>query len=471
MKTFIDDDFLLHSAAGRELYHGVAWNQPIYDYHCHLSPALIADNHQFRNLYEVWLGGDHYKWRAMRANGVAEEFCTGGADDYEKFLAFARTVPRTLRNPLHHWTHLELLRTFEIDDLLDESTAPSIWERANERLASPDYSAKALITRAGVRVICTTDDPTDDLAAHQRIREDAIFGTRVYPTFRPDRALAVDRPEEFNAWIEKLQAASGVDCTTFDGFLDALAQRHGAFHEARGRLSDHGLRACPGRIAPAKKARKTYDAARAGQAAKGKAAEGFAGHLMLFFGHLDAAKGWTKQLHLGALRNTNRRLFTAAGPDAGADSIGDWPQAEALARYLDALDSENALPKFVLYNLNPADNYAFATMAGNFQDGATAGKIQFGSGWWFLDQKEGMEWQLNALSHLGLLSRFVGMLTDSRSFLSYPRHEYFRRILCEVVGRDVERRELPRDMDLLGGLVRDVCYENAVRFFGLKLNT
>lgn len=465
MKTFLTDDFLLHSDAARQLYHDHACFQPIFDYHCHLPPQQIADNYQFRNLYDVWLAGDHYKWRAMRSNGVEERFCTGDAEDYEKFLAYARTVPRTLRNPLYHWTHLELLRYFGIDDLLDESTAPQIWERANEQLAHTNYRVQGLIERAGVHVICTTDDPVDDLASHRKIRADGTLKTRVYPTFRPDKALGVRQPEAFRVWVEKLAAASGKDCRTFAGFLGALEDRHAFFHEHGCRLSDHGMNCCPGKFASEKKAGKIFAQAMKGEAADAKDWEKFAGFMMLFFGRLDAQKGWTKQLHLGAMRNNNLR---AAGLDMGFDSIGDWPQAEALSRYLGTLDGENALPKTILYNLNPADNYVFGTMIGNFQDGSVAGKIQFGSGWWFLDQKDAMEWQINALSNLGLLSRFVGMLTDSRSFLSYCRHEYFRRILCNVIGRDVENGEIPRDWELLGRMVRGICYENALNYFGLE---
>jgi glucuronate isomerase len=468
MKTFITDDFLLQTPAARELYHGHAWNQPIFDYHCHLPPHQIASNAPFRNLFDIWLAGDHYKWRAMRSNGIEEKFCTGDAEDYDKFLAFARTVPRTLRNPLYHWTHLELLRYFGVSELLDESSASAIWDAANEQLTRPEFTPQGLIDRSGVRVVCTTDDPTDDLAAHRQIREEGRLKARVYPTFRPDKALGVDNPTAFNAWVARLEAAAGTDCTKFPGFLRALDQRHEAFHALGGRLSDHGLSCCPGRIASEKKARKIYDAARLGEPASKRDHEAFAGYLMVYFGRLDAQRGWVKQLHLGAQRNNNSRLLRALGPDTGFDSIGDWPQAAALAKYLDALDSDNCLPKTIIYNLNPADNYVIGTMIGNFQDGSVAGKIQFGSGWWFLDQKEGMEWQMNALSNLGLLSRFVGMLTDSRSFLSYPRHEYFRRILCNLLGGDIERGELPRDMDLVGGMVRDICYRNAEQFFGLE---
>ncbi len=467
MKTFISDNFLLHNDSAKRLYHDYARQEPIFDYHCHLPPNEIAANRQFDNLYDIWLGGDHYKWRAMRSNGVDERYCTGDAQPFDKFLAYARTVPRTLRNPLYHWTHLELLRYFGIDEILNEHSAQWIWDRCNELLAQPDFSTQGLIRRSNVKVICTTDDPTDDLAAHIFLRDNP-FGTKVYPTFRPDRAMGVDKPESFNAWIKKLEAVSGVDCTKFGGFLYALEKRHDFFHEMGTRLSDHGLSYCPGAFASEKKARRIFEDARAGEAADPEDWEKFAGFLMIFFGRLDARRGWVKQLHLGAQRNNNTRLMRSLGPDTGFDSIGDWRQAHTLSRYLDLLDSENSLPKTVIYNLNPADNYVMGTMIGNFQDGSVPGKVQFGSGWWFLDQKEGMEWQINALSNLGLLSRFVGMLTDSRSFLSYTRHEYFRRILCNMIGTDVEKGELPWDFDLLGQTVRDICYGNAAGYFGLE---
>jgi glucuronate isomerase len=467
MKTFITDDFLLHSVVAQELYHDHAKHQPIFDYHCHLPPDQIAANRRFDNLYQIWLEGDHYKWRAMRSNGIAERFCTGDATDREKFEAFARTVPRTLRNPLYHWTHLELLRYFGIDELLDESTADSVWQRANEQLANT--RVHDLLTRSRVAVVCTTDDPTDTLEHHRKIKEEGALGTRVYPTFRPDKALGVDQPAAFNAWTDKLSTVSGIDCGTLSKFLDALKQRHDFFHEMGGRLSDHGMNAVDAEDCTESDAAAIFNRARSGgQLTPGEAAA-FRSFMMIFFGHLDAEKGWTKQLHLGALRNNNTRLLRKLGPDTGFDSIGDQPQAAALARYLDRLDQDDRLPKTVLYNLNPADNYLFGTMIGNFQDGTLPGKIQFGSGWWFLDQKEAMEWQLNTLSNLGLLSRFVGMLTDSRSFLSYPRHEYFRRILCNLIGRDVANGELPRDIGLLGQMVRDICYGNARDYFGLDV--
>ncbi len=468
MKTFITEDFLLRSNAARELYHGFAANQPIFDYHCHLPPGQIADNHRFRDLQDIWLAGDHYKWRAMRANGMDERFCTGDAAPYEKFLAYAKTVPQTVRNPLYHWSHLELLRYFGIDELLDEKSAPAIWEKANAELAKPEFGTQGLLTRSRVAVVCTTDDPADDLAAHQRIREEGQLGTRVYPTFRPDMAMAVHLPETFNLWLGKLERVANTDCATLAGLLNALKKRHDFFHEIGGRLSDHGLTVCPGAFASEKEASQIFDTARKGTAASEEQRERFAGFLMLFFGRLDAARGWTKQLHLGAQRSNNTRLMRKLGPDTGFDSIGDWSQAASLGRYLDALDVEESLPKTIIYNLNPADNYVMGTMVGNFQDGTIPGKIQFGSGWWFLDQKEAMEWQINALSNLGLLSRFVGMLTDSRSFLSYPRHEYFRRILCNLIGEDVEKGELPRDMTLLGGIVQRICFDNSAEYFGLE---
>ncbi|MDQ8192339.1 glucuronate isomerase [Roseibacillus persicicus] len=466
MKTFITNDFLLQSEVARELYHNYAKEQPIIDYHCHLPPDQIAENRTFENLYQVWLAGDHYKWRAMRSNGISERYCTGEGSDREKFDAFAKTVPKTLRNPLYHWTHLELQRYFGIDDLLDESSADAIWNEANSQLK--DLPVHTLLEQSKVKAVCTTDDPVDSLEYHQQIKASGL-STKVYPTFRPDKALAVDQPEAFNAWTDKLSEASGVDCGSFGSFLDALKQRHDFFHEMGGRLSDHGLSALDNEDCSETEAAVIFDEARAGREVSPEKAAKFRTYLMVFFGHLDAEKGWTKQLHLGALRNNNTRLLNELGPDTGFDSIGDFPQGQALSGYLDRLDSDNLLPKTVIYNLNPADNYMMGAMIGNFQDGTLAGKIQFGSGWWFLDQKEGMEMQINALSNLGLLSRFVGMLTDSRSFLSYPRHEYFRRILCNLIGKDVVNGELPHDMDLLGGMVSDICYGNAKNYFGLEL--
>jgi glucuronate isomerase len=466
--AFIHEDFLLSTPAARRLYHEYAKDEPILDYHCHLPPKDVAENRRFANLYEIWLEGDHYKWRAMRAHGVAEEYITGGAPPKEKFLAWARTTPATLRNPLYHWTHLELKRYFGIEELLNESTAERIWEQANALLADDSLRAWGILEKFRVRAVCTTDDPADDLRWHKQIRASGLE-TKVFPTFRPDKALQVHQQEVFNSWLGRLAEVSNTDIDSFQSFLDALKKRHDAFHEMGCRLSDHGLNVCYSTPCSEEKAGEIFEKARAFIPVSPEDQVQFASYMMLFFGRLDAEKGWTKQLHLMARRNNNSRRFRELGPDTGYDSIGDWPQMDALAAYLDRLESEGALPKMVLYNLNPAWNYAFATMAGNFQDGAVPGKIQFGSGWWFLDQKEGMEWQINALSNCGLLAHFVGMLTDSRSFMSYPRHEYFRRTLCNLLGSDMEQGLLPDDYDLVGGMVRRICYANAERYFGLPL--
>jgi glucuronate isomerase len=464
--AFIHDDFLLENKTARRLYHKYAADQPILDYHCHLSPQDIADNRRFANLFEIWLEGDHYKWRAMRTNGIAERYCTGDADPYEKFLAWAATVPHCVRNPLYHWTHLELMRYFGIDELLNEKTAPNIWKRANKKLQGDELTARGILETFDVKVVCTTDDPADDLASHVKLAS-SRFAVRVYPTFRPDRALDVHQPDIFNPWVDRLSAAANVHIARLKDLLDALTRRHQAFHDMGGRLSDHGLDQCYAACCSDDLAAATFDKARARRAVSPDERIAFASYLMMFFGHLDAGKRWTKQLHLGARRNANSKTFQVLGRDTGYDSMGDWPQIDALGTYLDRLDRENALPKTIIYNNNPTDNYAMATMVGNFQDGSVAGKIQFGTGWWFLDQKEGIEWQLNALSNAGLLSHFVGMTTDSRSFMSYPRHEYFRRVLCNLLGREIESGELPDDEDLIGNLVENVCFKNANRYFGL----
>jgi glucuronate isomerase len=446
------------------LYRTHAAPQPIIDYHCHLPPRDIAEDRRFANLYEIWLEGDHYKWRAMRANGVAERYCTGDAQPYEKFKAWAATVPYTLRNPLYHWTHLELKRYFGIDELLNADSAERIWHQANERLKDADFSARGILTKFHVEVVCTTDDPADDLPHHVALRSSG-FSTRVYPTFRPDRVLDVHQPDVFNGWVDRLAKTADVHIAQLHDLLEAIRRRHQTFHDLGCRLSDHGLDYAFGSPCTEAAAAAVFDKARAGHAATSDERNGFASFLMLFVGRLGAEKGWTLQLHLGARRNASTRGFRALGRDTGFDSMGDWPQADALGSYLDLLDRENALPQTIVYNNNPVDNYAFATMMGNFQDGTIPGKMQFGSAWWFLDQKEGMQWQIDALSNTGLLSRFVGMTTDSRSFMSYPRHEYFRRILCSLIGKDVESGELPRDEQLTGRLVRDVCYGNAQRYF------
>jgi glucuronate isomerase len=469
LMSFIHDDFLLSTKTARRLYHEYAEDQPILDYHCHLPPKDVAENRRFANLFEIWLEGDHYKWRAMRADGVAEQYCTGNASPYEKFLAWARTVPHTLRNPLYHWTHLELKRYFGIDELLDEESAPRVWEQANQALATDSLCAHGILCKFGVRAVCTTDDPTDDLAFHRAIAASDLR-TKVFPTFRPDKALNVHLPEVFNPWVDKLAAAANTTICRLPEFIDALKKRHDFFHSMGGRLSDHGLNHAFGHTVTEHEASTIFGRARGGHAATHEELVKFASYMMLVFGRFDAEKGWTKQLHLGARRNNNTRRFREVGPDTGFDSIGDWPQADALGNFLDHLDQENALPKMVLYNLNPADNYVLAAMIGNFQDGVIAGKIQFGSGWWFLDQREAMQWQMNALSNCGLLSRFLGMLTDSRSFMSYPRHEYFRRVLCDMLGRDIENGELPDDEEMVGGMVRNICYSNARRFLGLNVD-
>jgi glucuronate isomerase len=465
---FITEDFLLRSKTARHLYNTYASEEPILDYHCHLSPKEIADNRRFKNLAAIWLEGDHYKWRAMRANGVPERYCTGDADPYEKFMAWARTVPFTLRNPLYHWTHLELKRHFGIEDLLDETTAPEIWKRANDSLSNDGLTTHGILKRFRVRAVCTTDDPTDTLEDHRRIAKSSLQ-TRVYPTFRPDKALKTSDAAAFNTWVDQLAKAADIHVATLSHFLDALRKRHDYFHAQGCRLSDHGLNHCYANFCSEQQASSIFDKIRAQQQLSENDSEKLASFLMLFFGHLDSEKGWTKQLHLGASRNVSSKMLRDCGADAGFDSIGDWPQAQALGSYLSRLQHENALPKIVLYNLNPTNNYAFATMAGNFQDGITPGKIQFGSGWWFLDQKEAMEWQINALSNTGLLSRFVGMLTDSRSFMSYPRHEYFRRVLCNLIGDDMEKGLLPNEEELIGTMIKNICFSNAANYFGLSL--
>jgi glucuronate isomerase len=464
--AFITDSFLLQTEAARYLYRKYARNQPILDFHCHLSPRVLAENRRFDNLFEIWLEGDHYKWRAMRANGVAEFYCTGSADPYEKFLAWARTVPFTLRNPLYHWTHLELLRHFGIDQLLDQVTAAEVWKRANALLANEDLTPRGILSRFCVQAVCTSDDPADSLEHHEQLQA-SEFSTCVYPTFRPDQALRVNDPGAFNTWADKLGQRAGVKVTGFSDLLDALDRRHDAFHRLGCRLSDHGLDRCPAEECTEAEAASVFNSVRSGERPDPAQAARFGSYLMLFFGRLDAKRGWTKQLHLGAYRNANQRMLAKLGRDTGFDSIGDWPQVTALGAYLDRLECDGGIPRMILYNANPADNYAFATMTGNFQEGPRAGKVQFGSSWWFLDQKQGIEWQLNALSNCGLLSGFVGMVTDSRSFMSYPRHEYFRRVLCNMLGAEVERGELPDDEALVGRMISTVCYDNAARFLEL----
>ncbi|MDO7690033.1 MAG: glucuronate isomerase [Pirellulales bacterium] len=457
-------DFLLLTDAAKELY-AVAAEEPIYDYHCHLDPEEIAQDRQWDNLAEVWLAGDHYKWRALRAAGISEKYITGDASAFEKFCAFAETMPKLLRNPLWHWSHLELSRAFGINEVLNQSTAQRIWDEANTQLGK--ISARTLLAHFRVAAIGTTDDPCDNLSHHIEIAKSNL-ATRVYPAFRPDKALAADDAGLFQTWIQRLEQASGISCNNFDAFLEAIANRHSFFHKLGSRLSDHGLEQCFGRGGTKDQAKEVYDAARRGETISKDALQAYRGYMMVYFGELDASRKWTKQLHLGALRNTNSRGRLQLGADAGYDSIGDFPQVSPLVEYLDELDKRKSLPKMVLYNLNPTDNYAIAAACGNFQGDGVAGKIQYGSGWWFLDQLDGMRWQINTLSQVGLLSNFVGMLTDSRSFLSYPRHEYFRRLLCNIIGNDVEQGLLPDDLATIKNMIRCISYKNAVNFFEMK---
>lgn len=463
--SFIHDDFLLQSPMARRLYHEVAAPQPIIDYHCHTSPKEVAENRRFADLFSIWLEGDHYKWRAMRSNGVAEKYCTGDATPFEKFMAFAETVPHTLRNPLFHWSHLELKRYFGIDELLTPASAKRIWDIANERLQGEDRSAQGILKDFQVQVVCTTDDPADNLEHHINFKSSG-HPTKLLPAFRPDALLKIDQTSFFNSYVDRMGGVADIAIDSYADLKSALEKRHQFFHDHGCRLSDHGLEHAWSNFGTDAEVCAIFDKARSGKQVTPEEKSIFASAIMLLSGQLDAQKGWTKQLHLGALRNNNTRKFNTIGADTGFDSIGDWPQAQALSRYLDRLDADNLLPKLIIYNLNPRDNYVMGTMLGNFMDGSLPGKIQFGSGWWFLDQKEAMEWQINALSNLGLLSRFVGMLTDSRSFMSYPRHEYFRRIFCNLLGKDVLEGTVPDDFELLSGLVKRVCYDNARGYFG-----
>ena len=463
------DDFLLEGELAKRLYHEHAAPQPIIDYHCHLPPDRIATDHRFSTLTEIWLEGDHYKWRAMRSNGVAERFCTGDAPDFEKFQAWARTVPFTLRNPLWHWTHLEIKNPFGVTDrLLGPDTARSIYDECNQKLR--ELSTQALLRHFRVIAVCTTDDPTDTLEHHAAYRASpGSRHTRMFPTFRPDRALAADDPAAFVPWIERLEAASGRSIASYRDLLDALEARHTAFHELGCRLSDHGLERLYSADYTSEEVDGAFVRARRGQTLDPIQTAKYRAALLHDLALLDHARGWTQQFHLGAMRGNNTRQLRRLGPDTGFDSIGDEHQARPLARFLDGLDQKEKLAKTILYNLNPADNEVMATMIGNFQDGSVPGKMQWGSAWWFLDQLDGMKKQLDALSNLGLLSRFVGMLTDSRSFLSYSRHEYFRRLLCNLLGEDARRGLIPADEELLGGMVRAICFENARDYFGLDL--
>lgn len=466
MKPFIHDDFLLTTQTARQLYHDFAKSQPIIDYHNHLCPRRLAENRPFENLYEMWIEGDHYKWRVMRANGIAEDYCTGQADPLDKFMAFAKTVPATLRNPIYHWTHLELKRFFGIDSLLNESNAREIWDQCNHQISTrADLRPLEILKQFRVTTLCTTDDPADPLTYHQRLQANPDCPIAVLPAFRPDRATAVDKPVEWNRWIEQLGTVAGHEIESLDQLLSALKRRHNDFHEQGCRLSDHGCEYVPANFCDHSTASQIFSAAKDGKVIDLLQRDQFATFLLVYLAELDADKGWTNQFHTGVWRNNNSRLYQNVGPDAGADSIADTDQGKSLKGFLDHLDQKGSLPRTIVYNLNPRDNYLISTMIGNFQDGQIPGKMQLGSGWWFLDQIEGMKWQLNALSNTGLLSRFVGMLTDSRSFMSLTRHEYFRRLLCDILGHEVENGLLPNDLEMVGELVVDVCYANARKYF------
>jgi len=467
--SFITDDFLLESKTARRLYREYAEHMPIIDYHCHLPIGQIAEDHSFENMADAWLAGDHYKWRAMRANGVPESYCSGDAPAREKFQKFAETMPRLLRNPLYHWTHLELKRYFGIGDrLLSPQSAEGIWSEGNLRLRDPSCSARGLMRQSKVVLVCTTDDPTDDLRHHRSVAEDNDFRIAVLPAWRPDKALAVEDPAGFNAWVDRLSAAADLDIGDYESFMEALKQRHDFFHRHGCRLSDHGLETAYAENYTEKEIVQAFLRIRGGSELNREQALKFKSAMLYEFGLMDCASNWTQQYHFGALRNTNTLAFRQMGPDAGFDSIGDARLARPLARLLDRLHAAGGLTRTILYNLNPSDNAVLASMIGNFQDGSTPGKMQHGSAWWFLDQKHGIEEQIEVLSNMGLLSRFVGMLTDSRSFLSYARHEYFRRILCNVLGNDIEKGLIPADLELAGGMIQDICYRNAAGYFGFE---
>jgi glucuronate isomerase len=466
---FITEEFLLEGRSARRLYHGYAEGLPIYDYHCHLDVRQIAENHRFRSLAEAWLAGDHYKWRAMRAAGVDERLITGASTDEEKFQAWARTVPSTLGNPLYHWTHLELARYFGVRESLGPGTAVSIYQRCGARLAEEAFRARGLLSMMQVRVICTTDDPTDALESHDALARDPAVTFTVVPCFRPDTIFAIDQTGPFNAWVDRLAAVADVRVDGWGALLEALRRRVAWFHERGCRVSDHGIEEPFAEECSESEADRIFRAARGGTPPSSREARQYASALLVELGRMYARQGWAWQLHLGALRNVSSRGMRRLGPNTGYDTIGDFRHARGLARLLDRLDASGELPKTILYSLNPADDPVLATMAGCFQDGSVPGKVQHGSAWWFNDQQFGIEDQLRSLASLGLLAPFVGMLTDSRSFLSFPRHEYFRRVLANLLGGWMDRGLLPKDFDLVGGTVRDICWGNAVRYFGIAL--
>lgn len=470
-QPFIHDNFLLQNKSARELYHNFAADQPIIDYHCHLPPAEIVEDTQYRNLTHIWLYGDHYKWRAMRTCGVDESLVTGNASDKEKFLAWAETVPKTLKNPLYHWTHMELKNPFGITDrLLNKETAPAIWDECNEMLKTPEFSARGLLRRNKVKVVATTDDPTDELIYHKKLQEEAPEDFSMVPTFRPDRGMEIDNADEFRTWVKKLSKAADHDITGFDDYLDALKKRHDAFHELGCRASDHGTDQPYAESFTENEIKQIFSKVMSGGTADVAEVGKFKSAFLYHCGLMDAQKGWVYQLHIGPIRNNNSRMMKKLGRDTGFDSIGDFDIARPLARLLDNLDAENNLPKTILYNINPSYNELFATMLGNFQDGTVPGKLQHGPPWWFLDQKDGIEAHATSLSNMGILSEFIGMTTDSRSFLSFPRHDYYRRVLCNILGEDIEKGLIPNDLELAGQMVEDICYHNAKGYFNYELN-
>jgi glucuronate isomerase len=464
MKEFLGENFFLKTKTAQRLYHDYAKQMPVVDYHCHLAPQQIADDIQFENLAQAWLYGDHYKWRAMRTNGVGEDYCTGSRTDWEKFQKWAETVPYTLRNPLHHWTHLELRRYFDVYEVLSPATARSIYDECSGKLQSPAYSTRNLLQKMNVKLVCTTDDPIDSLEYHLKLKQQN-FDIPVLPAFRPDNAINTSDPQKFLQYIEKLEEVTGISISDFNDFLDALHNRHDFFALAGCTVSDHGLEEMYANDFTHSEMDAAFNRLRSGKMINEEETRKFRSGMLLHLAEWDWEKGWVQQFHLGALRNNNSRMWQTAGRDTGHDSIGDFPQAKSLALFLDKLDRNNKLARTILYNLNPADNELMATMTGNFNDGSVAGKLQWGSAWWFLDQKDGMVKQLNALSNMSLLSRFVGMLTDSRSFLSFPRHEYFRRILCDLFGDEIENGELPNDISWIAKVIQDICFHNAVNYF------
>lgn len=470
MRTFLDENFLLSNKTAQQLYHEYAKPMPVIDYHCHLPQQQIAEDIQFKNLTQVWLYGDHYKWRAMRTNGVDESYCTGNKNDKEKFEQWAATVPYTLRNPLYHWTHLELQRYFGVHDILNPQSAGKIYDTCTALLQTKEYSVRNLLRRMNVKMVCTTDDPVDSLEYHIRLKEEG-FEIPILPAFRPDHAMNVSKPELFNQYLKKLEAVSNISISSFDDFLYALQSRHDFFASAGCSVSDHGLEELYAEDFTGSEIDSIFNKIHGGKQLSETEQRKFKSAMLVHFAEWDWEKGWVQQFHIGAMRNNNSRMLQQLGPDTGWDSIGDFSQGRALSSFLNKLDSDNKLAKTIIYNLNPADNELMATMLGNFNDGSVAGKIQFGSGWWFLDQKDGMIKQMNALSNMGLISKFVGMLTDSRSFLSYPRHEYFRRLLCNLFGEEIENGELPADIEWVGSIIQDICYRNARNYFGWQSMT